>query len=233
MQAAQRQFGVANEHYTRYTIERFEVCVQSLALLLDNLDHPQVHLDDNERASLVTIHSNIDELITCCRTLKSEWEQCLDLLQSQPTASAYRAPITITSSRRRGRPRFDIQHDQLFTRIFMDKYCKHTCVSRMTIYRRRSEYGLLVDPMTTFDVVNLDRVLRQLRVDSPAIGVTMVQGHLRAMGYSVPRERVRQATRKTDPLNTTLRWRSITQDDHTQYLHQIPCGISLQKIIFI
>ena len=69
LQAAQRQFGVTNEQYTRYTIEGFEVCVQSLALLLDNLDHPQVYLDDNERASLVTIHSNIGELLTCCRTL--------------------------------------------------------------------------------------------------------------------------------------------------------------------
>ena len=35
----------------------------------------------------------------------------------------------------------------------------------------------------------------------------MVWGRLRSMGFSVTREKVRQAIRHTDPLYTALRWR--------------------------
>ena len=51
----------------------------------------------------------------------------------------------------------------------------------------------------------LETVFRQTRVDHRALGETMVQGNLRAMGYQVARGRVRQAVRATDPLNTALR----------------------------
>ena len=43
----------------------------------------------------------------------------------------------------------------------------------------------------------------------PEIGESLVWGRLRSMGLQVTRERVRQAIRRTDPLNTALRWRDL------------------------
>lgn len=214
MQSAHRQFGVANQQYTQYVIEKLQECTRSLSILSENIEHSQVQLDDNERSSLDITKSSVRDLISCCRSLQVEWEHSLDLLLVRPTIFAYQAPITTTSLRRRGRPRFDIERDQLEYLASMGfswtKIADILGVSRMTVYRRRREYGLLADPLDTIDDNNLDRVLRQMRADFPAIGETMVQGNLRATGYRVSRERVRQSIRRTDPLNAALRWRSIT-----------------------
>ena len=82
----------------------------------------------------------------------------------------------------------------------------------MTIYRRRAEYGLIFDSSTSVsDVsdVDLAQILQDLRREMPEIGESMVWGRLRSMGLQVTRERVRQAIRRTDPLNTALRWRDL------------------------
>ena len=39
------------------------------------------------------------------------------------------------------------------------------------------------------------------------IGETIVLGRLRALGFQVTRERVRNALRQTDPLSSALRWK--------------------------
>lgn len=44
----------------------------------------------------------------------------------------------------------------------------------------------------------------EMRQQFPNMGESMVIGRLRAMGYSVTRDHVRQAIRETDPLNTAL-----------------------------
>ena len=79
-------------------------------------------------------------------------------------------------------------------------------VSRMTIFRRRQENGLLNDPTETIDDSQLRMLLSHLRRSSPQLGETMVMGHLRSLGYKVPRARVRSAIRATDPINTAIRW---------------------------
>ena len=47
-------------------------------------------------------------------------------------------------------------------------------------------------------------IITELRSEVPSIGETMVMGHLRAHGYSVTCERMHQAIRATDPINTSL-----------------------------
>ena len=46
-------------------------------------------------------------------------------------------------------------------------------------------------------------------MEHPRVGQTFIIGRLRAQGYRVTRERVRQATRTCDPLNVALRWQGM------------------------
>ena len=56
----------------------------------------------------------------------------------------------------------------------------------------------------------LTQMVQEVRREMPDIGESMVSGRLGAMGVQVTRERVRLVIRRTDPLNTALRWRSVT-----------------------
>ena len=80
----------------------------------------------------------------------------------------------------------------------------------MTVYRRRAEYGLLADPVSTLNDNELKDLLRRIRREHPNIGQTMIMGLIRAQGYRVSRARVRDAIQQIDPLSTTLRWHTIT-----------------------
>ena len=78
----------------------------------------------------------------------------------------------------------------------------------MTIYRRRRVYNLLVEGDAVPDDVELDAILRGIRLTTPDIGQTLLQGHLRSTGYRVTRERLRTMVRAQDPpppLNNALR----------------------------
>ena len=81
-------------------------------------------------------------------------------------------------------------------------------MSRMTIFRRRQEFGMLDDATNTIDDTQLRLLLLDLRKSSPHLEV-MVMDHLRSLRYNVPRARVRSAIRATDPINTALRWQGI------------------------
>ena len=214
LRSSRRQFSIASENYTQYTIERFQAWIQSLTTISDHLDlqpDADIQFDEEERSTLENLQSSLNELITCCRSLHGEWEHQLDIFQSRATAYAYRVPSS--ASGRRGRPRFEIGREQLehlsslgFTWTDIANILQ---VSRMTLYRRRREYGM-VDPVDSLEQDELETVLRQLRIEFPTAGEIMVQGQLRAMGYRISRERVRQAIRVTDPLNSAMRWRSLT-----------------------
>lgn len=78
-------------------------------------------------------------------------------------------------------------------------------VSRMTIYRRHVEYGLMDEISRTLSDEALSGILRELRVELPELGETMAAGHLRSMGYRVPRQQLREGLQRSDPLNVTLR----------------------------
>ena len=105
------QFGLVNEQYTQYAIERFQVAIQSLTTLLERLspDTP-TQLDEEERSSLETLLSSMEELIGCCRSLHSEWKH---QLESRQNHFAYHAPVATVTVGRRGRPRFEIGREQL------------------------------------------------------------------------------------------------------------------------
>ena len=79
-------------------------------------------------------------------------------------------------------------------------------VSRMTVYRRRQEYGMVVELSRTLSNEQLQTVLRELRLSNPCFGEKMIIGRLRSMGYQISRSRVRDCVRNVDPTNTAFRW---------------------------
>ena len=49
----------------------------------------------------------------------------------------------------------------------------------------------------------LGSIIDDMRSESPTLGVTLIIGRLRNMGYRVSRERIRNALRASDPLKDT------------------------------
>ena len=83
-------------------------------------------------------------------------------------------------------------------------------VSRMTIYRRRRDLGIVdIGDTRRISDVELRSLIQQFHREMPNIGETLVTGRLRSLGYVVTRQRVRDAIHATDPLNTLFRWRGI------------------------
>ena len=69
-------------------------------------------------------------------------------------------------------------------------------VSRMTLYRRRLEFGMLSTPARTVSDQELTQHVQRLRASSPYIGESMLLGQLRALNVNVSRERVRHTVRQ-------------------------------------
>ena len=147
--------------------------------------------------------------------LSSEWQEHFDQLQVNNgrfrSDTAYELPTT--SSHGPGRPKFAIEKEQLEYLSSMSfswvQIAQILGVSRMTIYRRRVEFGLLIDPSTSIADSDLKSIIISLRNEFPEIGESIAWGHLRSMKIRVSRERVRYALRESDPLTSALRWRGI------------------------
>ena len=210
---ADRHLGNCTSRYANYAAERMETCVQIVSQLKE---HVQDHITSTSQPNLVILNyylSEIESLVPTLRLLCQEWHRYIEVRERLTESVSYSAPAEHLS--RRGRLRFTITQEQLL-------YLRALCftwtdialilgVSRMTIFRRRQEFGILDDATNIIDDTQLRLLLSDLRKSSPHLGEVMVMGHLRSLGYNVPRARVRNAIRATDPINTALRWQgSIT-----------------------
>ena len=79
-------------------------------------------------------------------------------------------------------------------------------VSRMTIYRRRRDYGMLDDSVHPISDRELRDILRNMRLQHPNYGETMAMGHIRSLGYRISRARLRASIHDTDSIQAALRW---------------------------
>lgn len=204
-----RMFETSNESYSNYVIERLETIIITLNGLKETLEEASTP-NVVSGSGISDYKEKVKDLLVICRTLSRRWEQQLDEIETGAgTQHAYVAPRS-TSSSGRGRPRFEITREQLVYLAGMSfswtNIASMMGVSRMTIYRRRVEYGLVVDPWIVPTDVQLHTVVRQITAEHPELGEVMIMGRIRGMGYKVTRERLRQVIRSNDPLNTALRW---------------------------
>ena len=209
--SANNQRGLANEEFSEYVVEQLEMIIISVSTLNSYLGS---HLPSSELGSEIAISNMCEELsslLECLRCILSEWEEYLNHPFSCGNYS-YSAPTRASSGP--GRPRFDISEQQLMYLHSMGftwvEIANLLGVSRMTIFRRRREFGQVERVGDNIDDGELELVVRQIRRSSPSLGQTMVWGTLRSMGYRVTRERVREAIRITDPINNALRWREVS-----------------------
>lgn len=130
------------------------------------------------------------------------------------SAFAYRAPLLYTPGSAAGRPRFHITQEQLLylrsLSFSWSDISRLLGISRMSLYSRRAEFGMLSEPSQSTSDHNLVQVVEELWRELPDIGQSIVAGRLRALGIQAPRQQIREAIQRTDPLNTALRWRGAT-----------------------
>ena len=205
---AGRQFGNCTEDYAYYAVERLEVCAQNVSHLRDHLEAQIRSVSQQNRAVVSSYKIEMEELLECLRALFQEWRKYLEERERVSESIAYRVSVEHNSGR--GRPRFKISRDQLEYLRSLSFSWKDIAsllgVSRMTIFRRRQEFGMLEEPSRTLDQHELRTVLVHMRRELPQLGEKMVIGRLRSMGYHITRVRVRAAVRVTDPIITALRW---------------------------
>ena len=157
---------------------------------------------------LRSIYIDLNQLLQSIQGSLLRWRSYYDSLDF---LYHYVPPLEV--SRQRGRPRFEISKEQLehlrSLSFSWTAIADVLMVSRMTIYRRRAEYGLLDEAHSAIHDWELIEFVRHTLVQHPRVGQTFIIRRLRAQGYRVTRERVHQAIQTCDPLNVALRWQGM------------------------
>ena len=200
LESSGRNFSNANDAYVTYVLERLEVCIISLNAI--KLNFQQL------RTGTLTVYcDHVEQILSIYRTLSVKWEQKIEAINTTDGIRFRSALLRST----RGHPRFDISKEQLLYLCSLSfnwsDIAKTLGVSRMTIYRRRVEYRLTEEPMVVPTDLQLHTVVSEIQAGQPEIGEVMIMGRIRAMGYKVSRQRLRQEIRNSDPLRVVLRWR--------------------------
>ena len=201
--ACERQYGIANERYTEYVIDHLSLSCQSVLTLRERVASAQV-------PSLNDVGETLTELLEELRRVLQLWRDYSDTLTLRFNSTRYELPIEERPSHSRGRSRFNISRGQLqYLRSLSFSWSAIAdilMVSRMTLYRRRVEFGMLDEPSSIIGEEELLSVVRQISREHPQVGQSFILGRLRSLGYRVTRERVRKVVRLCDPLSTALRW---------------------------
>ena len=205
-----RQAGRANRSYCEYAVERLEVCIENLSLLVELLRSRPSTVTQRAAHVASQYSAQLAELLSCLQGLYIEWQEYLDGRHHVMGALSYSAPV-IHSAGRRGRPKFEITEEQMMYLLSMSfswvQIAKIFGVSYMTVYRRRQEYGIPSSIGSPITDNQLREILYQLQQELPSFGQTMVWGRIRSMGFKVTRIRIRKIMRENDPIHTALRWR--------------------------
>ena len=203
-----RHYELCTTEYASYAVERLELAVSGVARLKNHLETNRLAVRVQDHHVVDSYVSDIEELLISLRALSQKWHTHEETIEQQFELLAYHVQQEHTGSR--GRPRFKITQYQLhYLRSLMFSWSSIASllgVSRMTVYRRRQEYGMVVELSRTLSNEQLQTVLRELRLSNPCFGEKMIIGRLRSMGYQISRSRVRDCVRNADPINTALRW---------------------------
>ncbi len=206
----ERQFGIANQQFSEYAVERLSACVTNLTILKSVVSESTVGGDQVLESYEITLQELLDTLTL----LHRRWLEHCEQTDALSYTARYSAPVLHTQQM--GRPRFVVSKDQLeylrsLSFTAWPEIATLLGVSRTTVYRRRQEYGMPTnDPSSVLRDQELEILLRDLRTELPYLGEALVMGRLRSLGYCISRQRLREAIRRTDPLNTPLRWGGST-----------------------
>lgn len=210
---ADRHLGRSSEMYAVYVMERIEVCLSSLRDLIYFTNHYEGNSFSEEEIQIISSwRDDLLHLSACLESISVLWGNYYNELVRATSISmnAYHAPTAAPLPHTRGRPQYLISQDQLeylnslgFTWTEISVLLG---VSRMTLYRRRRDYGMLSDSIHPLSDHELREIMRNMRLQHPNYGETMAMGHIRSLGYRVSRARLRASIHYTDPIQAALRW---------------------------
>ena len=167
LRVAERHFGTANHAYARHIVERLNTCIRSLSNLKDHLNGAMATRTNSTQGEEGVIHHfsmQITELTECVRSMANKWEEYVEQFDSLRMVDAYHAPTVPSIGP--GRPRFQITQDQLEYLASLSftwtEIASLLNVSRMTIYRRHQEYGLLNTLTTNVTDDELQAIIHQM-----------------------------------------------------------------------
>ena len=208
---SEQQRGTASEQYTSYVVEKLEMSMSNIRLLMGHIDNniDAGTFENEELAIMGEYKGYLNHLLTNLQTLLAEWRIYMDDRARMDIRTAYEVPVL--RSGRRGRPKYLVTNEQLDYLISLEFSWNDIAallnVSRMTLYRRRREFGLLSNTERGITNGQLRHLLIEMRRQHPNFGETMAMGHIRSLGYHVKRAQLRDAIHQTDPIQTALRWR--------------------------
>ena len=188
-----RQFGNCSENYANYAVERLEICITNVAHLKDHLESGLVLVQPECRDIVTSYKNKMENLVTFLRGLSEEWHGYIATMELVSESLSHRA-IT-NNNAGRGRPRFIISKEQLeYLRSISFSWTDIALllgVSRMTIFRRHEEFGLLDELDRSLTGSELMAKVSEIKNILPDAGEKLILGQLKSMVYSVTRARVR------------------------------------------
>ncbi len=213
LDSSSRQLESTSEEYCDFVQERLETATVTLIRIRHTLASARgrtgfqdIDFTADELQALSEYLSLVTELIGSIQSLSQQWEQRIDSVHASSSSFAYRS--TPISSGARGRPRVDVSRSQLEYLLSLSftwtEIASLLGVSRMTIYRRRREFGMLDEGQAISDA-DLRSLLSEMQAESPEMGEVLILGRLRARHYKVTRDRVRRVIREIDPLSIAMR----------------------------
>ena len=119
------------------------------------------------------------------RSISQQWEIYIDQLQSQLIRNSYQVPLVVSTSP--GGPRFSILQEQLVylhsLSFSWSQIAAILGVSRMTLYRRRAEFGILSSPNQFIGDEQLYSMVREMHSFQLGLGEVMIWGRIRSLGF--------------------------------------------------
>ncbi len=216
LQSADRQMQSrgANESFSVYVLETITVYCSGVSSLLEHM-HATIEdgtVSNNESSVIMDYCLMLEELLQHMQSTGQLWNVYVDEIHQISHSNMYSAPSVSATHRRPGRPKFDISCDQLEYLSSMsftwEQIASMLGVSRMTVYRRRIEYGLTSTSGSRLTDDELKILIQHISTEQPAMGETMTWGRLKSMGFSVTRRRLRACICEIDPIQRALRWRT-------------------------
>ena len=177
--------------------------------------HPLGTLDAREEAIeaaeiLLQVAVLIEPLLPDIRdrtAVTRDIQHILSLMRSEYENSFYTQII-----RSVGRPALQIQEHQL--RFLLENHFKITDISALfgcsarTIQRRIRDFGIEPYRFSDISEAHLDEIVTEMIQLQPSYGIRTVQSRLRARGFNLQRERVRESIHRVDPLGVETRLRT-------------------------
>ena len=188
LQSAHNQYGTANEGFSQYVIESIRTCILNVSSLrnhiLNAIDAWRLNTgrhSQDEIQVLQNYEAKLSEVLDLLRIIGQVWQLYIDQIDTQINSTSYRAPILMISGRH-GRPMFNISADQLIylhsLSFTWTQISAMLGASRMTIYRRRIEYGLTNSLHLTLSDQQLQVVVREIHAQQPSLGEVLIWGRL-------------------------------------------------------